>query len=363
MDDRIERHAEVLVDHCTDVGPEDDVMIRAPTQAEDLVVALYDQLGKRGARPTTAWRSPRAGRAYTRVMGVEDFRAKEHRLAAMEETDAVILVIGETNTAEGSDVDSEKSAAAGRARGPILDARLDKRWVITQHPTPAHAQKAGMSTEAWTDFLYNAVNRDWAAQREFQEQMADVLDPADEVRIVSGEATDLHLSVTGMSVLNDDGEQNMPGGEVATCPTPDSVEGEVAFDIPLLHSGREIRDVRLTFENGEVTDHAASRNEGALTSVLETDDGVRRVGELGIGMNRGIDRITYSTLFDEKTGDTVHVALGNAMEECVPDDREFNESAIHVDMLVDMSTESRIEVDDEIVQRNGTFRFEEGFSE
>jgi aminopeptidase len=36
-------------------------------------------------------------------------------------------------------------------------------------------------------------------------------------------------------------------------------------------------------------------------------------------------------------------------------------SATHVDMIVDMSTNSYIEVDGEIVQRDGTFRFEDGF--
>jgi aminopeptidase len=66
-------------------------------------------------------------------------------------------------------------------------------------------------------------------------------------------------------------------------------------------------------------------------------------------------------LFDEKMGDTVHMAIGRAYDECVGEKQEANESAVHVDMIVDMSEESFIEVDGEIVQRNGTFRFEDGF--
>ncbi|WP_135535694.1 aminopeptidase [Halostella pelagica] len=361
MDDRIRRHAEILVDHCTDIEAGDNVLVRAPAEADDLVVALYEQLGDRGARPVTSWSNSRAGSAYAREMDVEDFETKDHRLAAMEETDVVIMVTGSANSAESSDIDPEKSAAAGRARQPILQERLDKRWVITQYPTAADAQKAEMSTAAWTDFVYEAVNRDWEAQREFQDQMVAVLDPAEEVRIVSGDGTDLRMSVDGMRASNDYAKRNLPGGEAFTSPVPDSVEGEVRFDMPLIRNGREIRDAHLTFEGGEVVSHSADQNEAVLASVLETDDGARRVGELGIGMNRGIDEFTYNMLFDEKMGDTVHIALGNALEECVPDDREFNESAMHVDMLVDMSENSRIEVDGEVVQRNGTFRFEEGF--
>jgi aminopeptidase len=64
-------------------------------------------------------------------------------------------------------------------------------------------------------------------------------------------------------------------------------------------------------------------------------------------------------LFDEKMGDTVHMAVGRAYEDTVGDGNEQNESAVHVDMIVDMSEDSRIEVDGEVVQEDGTFVFEE----
>jgi aminopeptidase len=66
-------------------------------------------------------------------------------------------------------------------------------------------------------------------------------------------------------------------------------------------------------------------------------------------------------LFDEKMGDTVHMAVGMAYDDCVPDDREPNDSAVHVDMIVDMAEDSRIEVDGELIQRDGAFVFEEEF--
>jgi aminopeptidase len=167
------------------------------------------------------------------------------------------------------------------------------------------------------------------------------------------------MSVAGNPTLNDYAERNLPGGEVFTAPAPDSVAGEVHFDKPLYHQGREVTDVRLEFEDGEVVDHAAAKNEAVLTGVLETDDGARRLGELGIGMNRAIDRFTYNMLFDEKMGDTVHMALGRAYEDTVGEGNERNQSAVHVDMIVDMSEDSYIEVDGERVQEDGTFVFEE----
>ncbi|NIB98593.1 aminopeptidase [Halobacterium sp. R2-5] len=359
MDDRVRRHAEILVEDCTDVQRGDMVLIRAPKEAEDLVVALYEQLGEVGARPTTKWGSARAARAYNRAMDVGDYETKAHDLAAMEETDVVFLIGGGGNAFETSDVPPEKGQAASRSHGPILEERLRKRWVITQHPTPADAQQAEMSTAAYEDFVYDAVDKDWDAQREFQAQMVEILDEGEDVRVVSGDTTDITMSIAGMEGANDWGDKNMPAGEAFTCPVPDSVEGEVLFDKPLIRQGKEITDAWLEFEGGEVVDFSAAQNEAALESILHTDEGSRRLGELGIGMNRAIDRFTYNMLFDEKMGDTVHLAVGGAIEECVPEGQPFNESATHVDMIVDMSEDSYIEVDGEIVQRDGTFRFEE----
>jgi aminopeptidase len=361
MDSRTRRHAELLVEHSTDIQQGDCVLIKAPAEADDLVVALYEELGQRGALPSLQWHNSRAGVAYARARDVDDFETKAHERSAMAETDAVILVAGNANAMEGRDIDPEKARANSRANAPVLDARLDTRWVITQHPTRADAQKAGMGTDAWTDFVYDAIDRDWEAQKERQARVAAKLDSGEAVSIVVGEGTDLTFSIAGMEGMNSHGTHNMPDGEVATVPVLDSAEGRVEFDFPRLRAGKEITGAWLAFEAGEVVAYGADRNEDALESILTTDEGARRLGELGIGMNRGIDRFTGNILFDEKMGDTVHLALGNALEECVPDGIEMNESATHVDFLIDMSEDARLEIDGEVVQRDGRFWFETGF--
>jgi len=367
MDPRVRDHAEILVSHSTSIEPGDRVAVTAPPAAEDLAVAVYERLADAGAVPVmlyggdTILGGDRAARAYLRES--EEFENPGHLQALYEETDAAIRIRAHDNVTERADVADEANAAYQRAVQPARTELLSTRWCLTQYPTPADAQLAGMSTEEYEAFVWNAVNKDWAAQREHQEQMVEILDPADEVRIKSGDETDLTMSVSGMRTLNDYGENNLPGGEVFTAPVPDSVEGTVKFDLPLYHQSREIEDAYLEFEDGEVVQHDAAKNRDVLTSVLDTDDGARYLGELGIGMNRDIDQFTYNMLFDEKMGDTVHLAVGMAYAECVPEDREPNESATHVDMIVDMSEDSFIEVDGEVVQRDGTFRFEDGFEE
>ncbi len=71
--------------------------------------------------------------------------------------------------------------------------------------------------------------------------------------------------VAGNETLNDYGEKNLPGGEVFTAPVADSVEGEVLFDKPLYHPGREVTDLFVRFEDGQVVEHSAGKNEDLLT--------------------------------------------------------------------------------------------------
>ncbi len=361
MDPRIREHAEIIADHSTDIEAGDNVVVAAPPVAEDLAVALHEVVGDRGATPLALNSSSRTTRAFLRAADPDSFETPAHHVGYVEETDVFISVRADANATEQSDVDPEVNAAWRRAYQPVQEERLSTRWCLTQYPASGNAQLAQMSTEEYESFVWDAVTLDWDEQREHQSRMVDILEDADEVRIRSGEETDVRMSVAGNPIQNDYGEHNLPGGEVFTAPVKGSVEGEVHFDMPLYRQGREIEDVRLRFEDGEVVSHSAERNEEVLTNVLETDDGARFLGELGIGMNRNIDQFTYNMLFDEKMGDTVHMALGMAYGDTVGEENEKNESAEHVDMIVDMSEDSVIEVDGEVVQRDGTFVFEDDF--
>jgi aminopeptidase len=115
--------------------------------------------------------------------------------------------------------------------------------------------------------------------------------------------------------------------------------------------GREVAGVRLRFEAGKVVDASATRGEEYLVKLLDTDEGARRLGELGIGTNYGIDRGTKDVLLDEKIGGTVHLAVGASY----PESGGTNDSAVHTDMVCDLRTGGRIEVDGELLQQDGRF--------
>ena len=229
---------------------------------------------------------------------------------------------------------------------------IDVPWVGCQYPTAALAQEAGMPTDAFADFLYGAVLLDWDAERERMRRHADRFDAASEVRIV-GPGTDLTLSIEGRTTIVDAGGANMPGGEFFTSPVETSANGVIAFtEFPAVYAGRELRDIRLRFVDGVVVDASAATEEAFLLETLDTDEGARRLGELGIGCNPGITRYMRNTLFDEKIDGTVHLALGFGF----PEVGGLNTSAVHWDIVKDLRQGGRIELDGVVVQQDGAWR-------
>ncbi|MFB6071793.1 MAG: aminopeptidase, partial [Halobacterium sp.] len=365
MDPRVEEHAEVLVDWSARVDDGDNVVLSVGPDAHELAVAVAEKVGERGANLLTTYSSSEVGRAYKLAHGEGFDEDPSHELALYENADVVLSIGGGRNTSEGSDVPAEIRRASGKAREGIRDAYMDTDWVGTVHPTRSLAQQANMSFEEYREFAYDAILRDWEALADEMANMKDVLDDGSEVRIVK-EETDLTMRIDDRVAVNSAASvaydsHNLPSGEVFTAPY--ATEGEVFFDVPMTIRGERVQDVHLAFEDGEVVDYSAAQNESVVGEILETDEGARRLGELGIGMNRGIDQFTDSILFDEKMGDTVHLALGRAYESNFPEGREdeANDSTVHVDMITDMSEDSFIAVDGEVVQRDGAFRWEDEF--
>jgi aminopeptidase len=144
----------------------------------------------------------------------------------------------------------------------------------------------------------------------------------------------------------------MPDGEVFTSPIENSAEGQIRFTYPGIEMGREVENIKLTFKHGEVVKAEAEKGEEFLKEIVNSDDGTRRIGEIAVGTNTGIDRFTKNMLFDEKMGHCIHLALGFS-----PIPQEIggkNQSSIHWDLLKDMRT-GEIYADNELVYQKGKF--------
>ncbi|HEX6229942.1 MAG TPA: aminopeptidase [Solirubrobacterales bacterium] len=363
-DPRAENLAEILVGYSTRVKEGEVVSIDGESAAAPLLMAVYQRVLEADANPILNVSLDGQSVAYYR-------HASDAQLEWISPTsewlidnaDVRIAVGASSNTRELSAIPPERQTKRQAATGELMGRAMERsakgefRWVYTLFPTNAYAAEAEMSLADYEDFYYGACLADdddpltaWKRASEETKRLAEWIEGREEVR-VTGPGTDIKLGIAGRRFIPCDGEHNMPDGEFFTGPVEDSVEGEVTFHLPATIGGREVSGVRLRFEGGRVVDATAERGEEFLVELLDTDEGARRLGELGIGTNYAIDRGTREVLLDEKIGGTVHMAVGKSY----PESGGVNESAVHTDLVCDLRLGGRIVVDGEDLQVDGKF--------
>lgn len=365
-DQRLDKLAQVLINYSLAVNPGDQLEIRTTPFAEDLALLTYKEAIKAGAHALMSIRLPGAEEIFYKYATDKQLEYVSPVKKMITETFDTILVIGaEYNTRSLSGVNPAQIARSRKANTELTNIFLDRsarnelRWCYTEYPTYASAQEADMSLSDYQDFVYNAglLNEPdpvalWKQEGEKQRKIINWLKGKDMVEF-KGKHIDLSFSIKDRKFKEADGKYNFPDGEIFTGPVEESANGWVAFSYPAIYEGREVIDVELWFEQGEVIKESASKGGTLLTSSLNTDPGARYLGEWGIGTNYGITQFTKNMLFDEKMGGTMHLALGSGY----PETGSKNQSAIHWDMLCDMA-DSEIWVDGVLFYKNGQFVIE-----
>jgi aminopeptidase len=350
--------ARLLTGYCLEVEPGQQIVLRSSTLAAPLLLELQREVLERGAWPLLRVELP--GQTAGFYTHARDEHLGGYAPLAYDEAkkaDASLAIQAPENTRALAGVNPERLRRAALGREPVRRAALKRRWCISVWPTEALAQEAGMPLAAYEAFVARALFLDrpdpvaaWGGLRQFQAGLVATLEKAREIRI-EAEGTDLTLSVKGRTWVNSDGRRNMPSGEVFTGPLETSADGRIRFDVPSSPAGLHVSGVELVFSDGEVVEARAEQGDAHLQRALATDAGARRLGELGIGTNFGIDRPSGTILFDEKIGGTVHLALGRSY----PETGGKNESALHWDLICDLRKGGRLLADGDVLQEGGRF--------
>jgi len=343
-DTRVEKLARVLVNYSLHVKKGDWVRIEGSAVTQDLMRAASVEVLKAGGNPMTRVGLPRLARDFYAYASEEQlkFVAPTERME-VERLDASLSIWGGLNTKEFTGVDPKRLAVSRAARRGVFNRFLKRiadgsiKWCGTQFPTDSSAQDAEMSLSEYEEFVYTAGKLDkkdpvaeWRNVSRAQAKLVKFLNTLRTIRIV-GPDTDLAFNVAGRKWINCDGHENFPDGEVFTGPVEDSAEGRIRYSFPAIYGGREVENVRLTFKQGKVVEAEADKGEEYLQAMLDSDSGARYVGELAFGVNYSIKRFTKNTLFDEKIGGTMHIAVGASL----PESGGRNKSSLHWDMVCD----------------------------
>ncbi|MBM4414659.1 MAG: aminopeptidase [Chloroflexi bacterium] len=363
-DVRIDRLAQVLVHYSLAATPNQLFRIVAPMAAAPLVRAVYREAVRAGTHPLMRLTFDGLDEIFYKHANADQL-AYVPQLARdeIETVDLHLSIMADENTRALSGVDAKLVAKRRAAMSPISKRMMERsadgsfRWCLTLFPTAAQAQEADMSLNDYADFVFAAGKLDhadpvaaWQAQRAEQERIIDRLKVANHIRIV-GPGTDLTYAVAGRTWVNCAGDRNFPDGEVFTGPEEQKTNGFITYSFPAIYMGREVSGIRLEFVDGKVVKATADKGEELLHSLLDMDEGARRLGEVAFGTNYGIQRFSRNILFDEKIGGTVHLALGAAY----PETGCTNQSALHWDMICDLRTGGEVFADGTLIHKDGHF--------
>jgi aminopeptidase len=361
--------AKVFVEHSTKVKKGDNVVIStSDLEPMDIIKETYKLCLQKGAN------------VYLDIMGMNylidrssygDLRRTFYKNASEEQIknpseiygkitdwgDKFIRITSFDNFSHLSDVDGKKLNMNSKAYHEWFRRMIDnKDWLLTYYPTPAMAERAGMSTDQLIDFYFNSTLVDYEEMKKRGEKVSALMDEAKEIRII-GDRTDLTINVEGRLARNSSGGHNIPDGETFLAPVHEKTEGHIYYEFPFAKNTADIAGAYLEFEKGKVVKATAEQGEDVLKNGLDIDEGARFLGELGIGLNYGITKPMKNTIFDEKMGGTVHVTLGEAYtyeRGGNPDEATRNKSGIHWDLVKDMRKPgSKIEIDGEVKFKEG----------
>lgn len=346
--------ARVMLNHSLHVKPKEKVLISVSDLGLPLGKAVYQECLKMGAVPLMDVSV--SGLDYPFFTLANDYQieqiAEEVVKAKIKWADAYVRIVADENLRELSQVDPAKMMKRTKLVRPLMDPMIDSdRWILTWYPTPAMAQEAGVSVEWMRNFYFDACLVDYKKMEKELKGLEKLMDEGNEIHVV-GQMTDLHVNIKGRLSQACFGERNIPDGECFLAPITNGVNGEVYFELPTLAYGKEVSGIHLEFKDGKVINATAERGDDALQQMLDTDPGARYLGEFAIGANFNVTRGMMNTLFDEKIGGTIHMALGRAYREKKGGGE--NESAIHWDIVKDMRLPgSVLTIDDRVVLKNG----------
>jgi aminopeptidase len=363
-DPRLTSLAKVLVGYSLEVKKGQWVQIEGPYTAQDLIRAVFAEVLAVGGHPTLKVSIPGTRHLFLKHAGSDQLKfVPPTDKVLFTRVDKILFIKGDWNTKELTAIKPERLGTLQKAREKLFHTLLMRAasnqaaWALTEFPTQSAAQDAEMSLADYEDFVYGAgmVEEhdpvgEWRKVARRQARLVKLLGKLKTIRIV-GTDTDLSLRVEGRPWVSCDGKVNFPDGEIFTSPVEDATDGHIRYSFPAVYGGREVHDVRLTFKKGAVVKATAAKGEDLLQSMVKTDPGARRVGELAFGTNYSIARFTRNTLFDEKIGGTMHLALGQSL----PDSKGTNRSAIHWDMVCDTRKGFTVYGDGKPIQRNGKF--------
>lgn len=378
---QIERYASLIVRKGVHVKPGQELVIMSPVETAEFARTLVRCAYEAGAgHVTVVWSDDAVTRLTYENNELSYFEQMPEwqriQYETLAEAGACFVFVEGSDPEALKGIDPAKPTAASRARNTQcqrfrrgLDFNINP-WCIAGAPVASWARHVfpDVPEEVAIYKLWCAILSVSRADGEDPESAWELHDATFEknlrflnehhfsaLRYESANGTNLTVGLTDRHIWaggrseTPDGHPffpNIPTEEVFTSPHREHADGIVYSALPLIHAGNKVDDFWLRFEGGRVVDCGARIGADVLQSILDTDEGARRLGEVAlISKNTPIresETLFYDTLYDENA--SCHLALGVGFPECyaggyemTPDELRacgVNTSTTHVDFMI-----------------------------
>lgn len=378
---KIERYARLIVRKGVNVKQGQEVVVQAPVESNAFVHVLVREAYAAGAgHVTVIWSDDAVTRLTYENVATAYFEKtpswQVEQLDSLARAGACFIFVEGSDPEALKGIDPAKPAAASKARNSqckIYRRGLDfniNPWCIAGAPVAAWACHVFPDLEdevaiykLWCAILSAAradgedPESDWELHDATFDKNLRFLNEHhfDALHYTADNGTDLTIGLTDRHIwAGGKGETpeghpffpNIPTEEVFTSPDRMRADGIVHSALPLIHHGNKVDRFWLRFEAGKVVDYGAEQGLETLRSIIETDEGASRLGEVAlISKNTPIresDTLFFDTLYDENA--SCHLALGIGFPECYEGGYDMdaetlaahgvNTSATHVDFMI-----------------------------
>jgi leucyl aminopeptidase (aminopeptidase T) len=354
--------ARMIVNDSVQVKEKEGVLISGDSSKIPLMEAIAVEVAKKGAFPHMVLVSPVVEKRILTEAPMQFLETPNPMtLAEVKKIDVMIGLSAVQDPAYLAKAPEERVALtrkAAQAINDVLYARPIRSVALGNPimPTPETARYYGIPMTDFEARFWQAVQTPHAAIAENADKVQQILASGREIRIKTQAGTDLRLKLAGRKIGISDGRIRatpvdrpeqvwLPAGEVYTTPDAVSVNGTVI--VPMAeYRGIKIKNLRLTFENGKVTQIQAAQNAEALKEALAKSSGDKDLFSfLDIGVNPNSHQIKgfdYSTF--EMAG-MVTIGIGQA-----PWADSSNKSEFAQDFFLPRAT---LEVDGKTIVKEG----------
>jgi leucyl aminopeptidase (aminopeptidase T) len=322
--------ADKLVNKLAGVQPGEVVVIQGNSDQQELLEALVVATWNAGGQPTVQVNYPKANKRALMEMPIEYMKYPQwYGLAQARLVDCFINVGSVQDPTLFADVPEERLEAFREAGMNLQRAFQHSRFRAVNLgqtggvPTEAYAVSQNVDFDALSAMFWKAVDTDYEALRKSARSVASTLEAGEMAHVTSDIGTDISFVIDDVPPRVNCGRPDdnvvphgsmaswLPAGEAYAPIRAGSANGTVV--VPALDfRGTELKNVKMVFEDGLMTDMSSQSDLSGLQKYLEATTGdTTMLSIVDVGLNPDSHPIEASNFASWEMGGMVTLGMGD----------------------------------------------------